>query len=248
MVTTSLKTAPQSIAVAARADPEPVVVSAFPTRISQMNYPGRARNTLLYAVPASIGTLLSCSLVAYGFAIVKWPGRNIVFVLVLATMMLPSQVTLIPLYVIFAKLGWTNTYLPLILPTCVLGGAVLHLPAAPVLPSASRGSGRCRAHRRRERTRGSCPGRHAAVDAGPDHGLPAHVHRQVERLLRAADLHPGARAVPARPARPGVPGGAQDGLGAVDVGCRAHLAPARHYLLLRPAQIHRRDHAHRQKG
>ena len=82
-----------------------------------MNFLGALGNTLLYAVPAVIGTLVSCSLVAYGFAIVKWPGRNVVFVLVLATMMLPSQVTLIPQYVIYAKLGWINTFLPLLLPS-----------------------------------------------------------------------------------------------------------------------------------
>ena len=76
-----------------------------------------SRNTLIYAVPSVIGTVVSCSLVAYGFALVNWRGRNVVFVIMLATMMLPSQVTLIPLYVIYAKLGWINTYLPLVLPT-----------------------------------------------------------------------------------------------------------------------------------
>jgi multiple sugar transport system permease protein len=74
-------------------------------------------NTLIYAIPAVIGTVVSCSLVAYGFALVPWRGRNVVFVIVLVTMMLPTQVTLIPLYVIYAKLGWINTYLPLVVPT-----------------------------------------------------------------------------------------------------------------------------------
>ena len=96
--------------------PNPIVLSAFPDAISRMNFLGALQNTLFYAVFAVIGTLVSCSLVAYGFAIVKWPGRDIVFVFVLATMMLPTQVTLIPLYVIYAKLGWINTYLPLIIP------------------------------------------------------------------------------------------------------------------------------------
>ena len=82
-----------------------------------MDFLQALRNTLIYAVPSVIGTVVSCSLVAYGFALVNWRGRNIVFVIMLATMMLPSQVTLIPLYVIYAKLGWINTYLPLVLPT-----------------------------------------------------------------------------------------------------------------------------------
>jgi multiple sugar transport system permease protein len=117
MISTSLKTTPQSIASPPVIIPHPIVWSAFPDAISKMNFPLALRNTLIYAVPAVIGTLVSCSLVAYGFALVKWPGRNAVFLIVLATMMLPTQVTLIPLYVIFAKLGWINTYLPLIIPT-----------------------------------------------------------------------------------------------------------------------------------
>jgi multiple sugar transport system permease protein len=117
MVSTSLKTTPQSIASPPVIIPDPIVTSAFPSAISKMNFPLALRNTLIYAVPAVIGTVISCSVVAYGFALVKWRGRNALFLLLLATMMLPSQVTLIPLYVIYAKLGWINTYLPLIVPT-----------------------------------------------------------------------------------------------------------------------------------
>ncbi len=117
MISTSFKTIPQSIASPPVIIPNPIVFQAFPDAISKMNFPLALRNTLFYAVPAVIGTVLSCSLVAYGFALVKWRGRNAVFLIVLATMMLPSQVTLIPLYVIYAKLGWINTYLPLIIPT-----------------------------------------------------------------------------------------------------------------------------------
>ena len=116
MVSTSFKTAMQAIASPPVLIPNPLVWANYPDAFVRMNYPRALFNTLVYAVPSVIGTLLSCSLVAYGFAIIKWPGRNIVFVVVLATMMLPGQVTLVPLYVIFAKLGWTNTYLPLILP------------------------------------------------------------------------------------------------------------------------------------
>jgi len=117
MVGTSLKTQAQSIASPPVVIPNPIVWSAYPDALTKMNYPLALRNTLFYAVPAVIGTVVSCSLVAYGFALVKWRGRNVVFLIVLATMMLPSQVTLIPLYVIYAKLGWINTYLPLVIPT-----------------------------------------------------------------------------------------------------------------------------------
>jgi multiple sugar transport system permease protein len=74
------------------------------------------RNTLIITIPSMCGQLLSSSVVAYGFARVKWPGRNVVFLVVLATMMLPFQVTLVPLYIIFRQLHWLGTFLPLIVP------------------------------------------------------------------------------------------------------------------------------------
>jgi ABC-type glycerol-3-phosphate transport system permease component len=60
-----------------------------------------------------IGTLLSCSLVAYSFARLQWPGRSVCFALMLATMMIPAQVTMIPQFLIMQKLGWYNTLNPL---------------------------------------------------------------------------------------------------------------------------------------
>jgi multiple sugar transport system permease protein len=117
MVGTSFKTQAQSVASPPVLIPHPFVVGAYPDALTKMNFVLALRNTLIYAIPAVIGTVASCSLVAYGFSLVQWRGRNVVFLLVLATMMLPSQVTLIPLYVIYAKLGWINTFLPLVIPT-----------------------------------------------------------------------------------------------------------------------------------
>jgi multiple sugar transport system permease protein len=117
MISTSLKTLAQSIASPPVIVPNPVIFTPFTDALTKMNYPLALRNTLIYAVPAVIGTVVSCSLVAYGFALIQWRGRNAIFLIVLATMMLPSQVTLVPLYVIYAKLGWINTYLPLVVPT-----------------------------------------------------------------------------------------------------------------------------------
>ncbi len=62
-------------------------------------------------------TLFSCTLVAYGFSRLRFPGRDILFAVCIATMMLPGQVTMIPLYVAYARLGWVDTYLPLIVPS-----------------------------------------------------------------------------------------------------------------------------------
>jgi len=74
------------------------------------------RNTLFICFANVIGVLLSSALVAYSFARIPWKGRDVVFVLVLATMMLPYQVTLIPLFAIYSKLGWVGTFKPLIIP------------------------------------------------------------------------------------------------------------------------------------
>jgi multiple sugar transport system permease protein len=117
MVSTSLKTQADSIASPPVLIPKTITTDAFPLAFVRMDFLRGLANTLIYAIPSVIGTVVSCSLVAYGFALVHWRGRNIVFVIVLVTMMLPSQVTLIPLYVIYAKLGWINTYLPLVVPT-----------------------------------------------------------------------------------------------------------------------------------
>lgn len=73
-------------------------------------------NTSLITLLNVVAVLFSCSIAAYAFARIDFPGRTALFGLVLATMMLPSQVTLIPLFMIFAKLGWVNTYKPLIVP------------------------------------------------------------------------------------------------------------------------------------
>jgi multiple sugar transport system permease protein len=71
---------------------------------------------VMYAIPATIGTVISSSLVAYSFSRIEWPGRNILFGLVLATMMIPGWVRLVPLFIIFKHLGWINTFLPLVIP------------------------------------------------------------------------------------------------------------------------------------
>jgi ABC-type glycerol-3-phosphate transport system permease component len=74
------------------------------------------KNTMIYAGGAMLGELISSSLVAYGFARLRAPGKNTIFVMVLATMMLPGWVTLIPQYIMFSKVGWIDTFYPLIVP------------------------------------------------------------------------------------------------------------------------------------
>jgi multiple sugar transport system permease protein len=74
------------------------------------------QNTLVICVLTVGGTVLSCSLAAYGLACVQWKGRETLFWAMLATMMLPAQVTMIPLFQTFKSLGWINTILPLVVP------------------------------------------------------------------------------------------------------------------------------------
>ena len=81
------------------------------------------RNSLIVTAVATFGTVLSASLVALGFARRSFPERNVLFAVLLSTMMLPGIVTLIPTFVLFHKLGWVNTFLPLTLPAFFGGGA-----------------------------------------------------------------------------------------------------------------------------
>jgi multiple sugar transport system permease protein len=88
----------------------------YPDAMATGDWPRFFLNTLWYAGGAAFGELLSSSLVAYGFARLRAPGKNALFLLVLSTMMLPWIVTLIPTYVMFSKVGLIDTYWPLILP------------------------------------------------------------------------------------------------------------------------------------
>jgi multiple sugar transport system permease protein len=75
------------------------------------------KNSIVVTMLSTFGTALSSAVVAYGFARIRFPGRNILFGCMLVTMMLPEQITLMPQYIIFNKLGWINTFLPLIVPS-----------------------------------------------------------------------------------------------------------------------------------
>lgn len=80
-------------------------------------------NSFFVVTLSTLGTVLSASLVAYSFARFRYRGRDVIFMITLGTMMLPAQVTLIPQFVLFHKLGWINTLYPLWLPAWFGGGA-----------------------------------------------------------------------------------------------------------------------------
>jgi multiple sugar transport system permease protein len=81
-----------------------------------INFPILLRNTGVIALLGTIGTLISCILVAYGFARFPIPGKGILFMVLIGTIILPRQVTLVPTYAFFSLIGWTGTWLPLIVP------------------------------------------------------------------------------------------------------------------------------------
>jgi multiple sugar transport system permease protein len=81
------------------------------------------RNSVIITALAVFGQTLSAAIVAYGFSRFRFPGRDMLFVVVLATMMLPWHVTIVPSFLLYSKLGWINTFLPLIVPSFFGGGA-----------------------------------------------------------------------------------------------------------------------------
>jgi multiple sugar transport system permease protein len=82
----------------------------------EVNFPRLFINSLLLSGISTIGTLMACILVAYGFTRFKLPGKNILFIFLISTIVLPPQATIIPLYILFSKLHWTGTWLPLLVP------------------------------------------------------------------------------------------------------------------------------------
>jgi len=103
-----------------------IPVRWIPETIHWENYPNVTivipffrylRNTLVITGASVLGQIISCTMAAYSFARLRWEGRDIVFLLMLGTMMMPRHVTLIPMYVIWRQLGALDTYAPLIVPS-----------------------------------------------------------------------------------------------------------------------------------
>lgn len=96
--------------------PHPQYFSNYSDAMTLVPFRTYFQNTIIVTVFSVLGSLLSSSLVAYSFARLRWPGRDFCFILVLVTMLLPGIVTFIPQFILFAKLGWVGTFLPLIVP------------------------------------------------------------------------------------------------------------------------------------
>lgn len=103
--------------------PDPIMWGNFSRAWTFAPFNQYLLNTLFITITGVFGCVLSASLVAYAFARLEWPGRNFFFFLLITTMMLPEQITMIPLFLIFRDLGWINTFMPLIVPAFLGGGA-----------------------------------------------------------------------------------------------------------------------------
>jgi ABC-type glycerol-3-phosphate transport system permease component len=116
MASSSLKPNYEILAVPPTLWPSELRWANYVEALTYVPFDRYAFNTLVISGVTIIGHLFSCTLIAYGFARLRAPGRNLLFVAVLATMMLPYPVTMVPLYMLFNALGWINTFLPLTAP------------------------------------------------------------------------------------------------------------------------------------
>lgn len=116
MLSSSLKPDYQIFEIPPRLLPSPPRWANYPEALQFVPFGRYAANTLAISALTIVGHLLSCTLIAYAFARLRAPGRDALFLVVLATMMLPYPVTMVPLYIVFSRLGWVNTFLPLTVP------------------------------------------------------------------------------------------------------------------------------------
>ena len=115
-VSTSLKVERDVFAFPPDLNPAQLQWQNYPDALTALPFGRYTLNTLLLAGGRIVGIMLSCSLVAFAFSRLRWKGRDMLFFVLLATLMIPPEITLVPQYILFSKLGWVNTYLPLIVP------------------------------------------------------------------------------------------------------------------------------------
>lgn len=117
MFVSSIKTDSQVYTIPPVWLPNPALWENFWNAWTTYDFNLFAFNTLFrLAIPTTIGVTISSAIVAYGFSRIRWKGRDAIFFVCLATMMVPYAVTMVPLFIIFKELGWINTFLPLVVP------------------------------------------------------------------------------------------------------------------------------------
>lgn len=116
MICTSLKPSTQVYTFPPEFIPRPVVWRNYLEVWKEAPVLSFVKNSVTVTVLTTLGTLLSSAIVAFGFARLQFPGKTVLFMILLSTMMLPPQVTMIPIYLLFSALGWINTFKPLVVP------------------------------------------------------------------------------------------------------------------------------------
>ncbi len=117
MLSTSLKPMTEIVQFPPTLIPESIQWDNYLHTVQAFPFFRYMQNTMFITAFVVAGNILSNSFIAYGFAKIDFPGKNILFALVLATMMVPGFVTMIPQYILFTQIGWVGTYLPLIVPS-----------------------------------------------------------------------------------------------------------------------------------
>ena len=121
-ISTSLKVVEQLFVFPPIWIPDPLAWENYPRAMTMVPFGTYFINSSIVTSLSVIGRIVSASIIAYSFARLRWPGRDFFFIIVLATLMIPFQVLMIPLFLIFRRIGWINTFYPMIVPTW-FGGA-----------------------------------------------------------------------------------------------------------------------------
>src|SRR5919109_3495328 len=117
ILATSLKTAQDLTDPTIVWIPSGVFWINYPLAFLAMNYPRSLSNSLWISLGSAVGQTISCAFVGYGFARVKFPGRDVLFALVVFTFLVPPQTIIVPLFILYKNLGWINSYNPFIVPS-----------------------------------------------------------------------------------------------------------------------------------
>lgn len=125
MISTSLKSPEEANSTRIIWIPTKILLDAYRFILTDPDFLRSYVNSIFYTVLALAGTLISIAAVAYAFSRVEWPGRNVVFFLMLSTMMIPAQALIVPQYVFFNKINWVGSFNPLIIPGYFAGGAAM---------------------------------------------------------------------------------------------------------------------------
>lgn len=125
MISTSLKTLEEANAPRIIWIPSQISWEAYQRVLTDADFLRAYLNSTFYAALALVGTLVSIAAVAYAFSRIEWPGRNVIFALMLSTMMIPAQALIVPQYVMFNEIDWIGTFNPLIIPGYFAGGAAM---------------------------------------------------------------------------------------------------------------------------